>query len=195
MLLTKNNSWQKAGSLDFFECSNIRGEEGFRCRADVVTGTCSSGFKGPLCALCDEGRSGAQCAVCGAMVASWAFVLMLFAAYCLMIGFSVARALAKEVGSTPFPLALRRALRLHVLHIGHPPPNVAHYPSPSPELEPWGMPFWGPSWQGLPQVQAEKPKPVTATKCAHRHRDEDGRQFWANPPLAGLLTCPLGGLC
>ena len=92
VLLTRENYWRQGDSLRFFECSDVGGEEGPRCRGGFVAGTCSLGFKGPLCAECGPGRMGEGCARCPARALSALLLLAICAAYLLLIGFTIWRA-------------------------------------------------------------------------------------------------------
>ena len=93
VLLTQPNHWRLKGSLRFFECRAVVGSSGQpRCIGGVATGTCSEGFTGPLCALCETWRTGDACRQCPTDMESGLLVLAILVAYSMGVAFVSHRA-------------------------------------------------------------------------------------------------------
>ena len=97
VLLTQDNYWRKAGSLVFVKCEEVMGVRGKpACLGDFPVGTCSEGFTGITCALCEPGRSGPSCAECGSKWLAWLGILCVLCGYFCLIAFACFRALRAD---------------------------------------------------------------------------------------------------
>ena len=111
VLVTQANYWRTQGSLVFVPCSKEPGTHGPRCMANRTVGTCSTGFAGPLCELCEAGRSGASCLPCGSPVLNWLIVGGISVGYCLLIGVVTYKAFRQDRhNKSPLALMLKIAV-------------------------------------------------------------------------------------
>ena len=115
-LLTRDNYWRTEGSLAFLPCNPGLGEDGrTRCRGGRPVGTCSAGFTGPLCALCEAGRSGGRCLPCGSVTVAWVMIVGITLGYCALIGVVTYKAFRQDSRSKKSALALEGKIAITYL--------------------------------------------------------------------------------
>ena len=90
-LTTEPNYWRAHdATYTFFKCGDMQ-----PCVGGTTVGTCSPGFRGPLCALCKEGYAGETCVECGDSMLSLCILGLFGLAYFVVVGVVVLKAVGK----------------------------------------------------------------------------------------------------